>query len=141
VDAGNATGIAEFIAERFLCQRPPLGAGNERQIPARPRRQSLGEYRQDRQRYRRIRFLRLEAGHAGAGTLSPRPRSIAAAQPGVEQHTKPYPLPRTERPTLLIGRNIVLVLGLEAFAPRARRGFDASRRILFDVSCLMRPTE
>src|SRR5262249_30355133 len=69
VDAGRATGIAEFIAERFLRERPPLGSSNESQVAAWSCRQSLGEHWQDRQSYRRVRLLSLEASHTVADML------------------------------------------------------------------------
>src|SRR6516165_4608372 len=136
-----ARSVAEFVAERFLRQRPPLGPGDERQIAARSRRKSLLEHWQYWQSYWRIRFLSLTASHAIAHMLSPKTGGIAPTQASVEQHIKPNPLSCTNRPMLLIMENIILIPCLEAFAPRPRRSFDAGLRIVLDVSRLMRPTE
>jgi hypothetical protein len=73
--------------------------------------------------------------------LAAKPHGIAAAQAGIEQYVEPYPQAATDRPTLLIGGNIILGPRLETFGLGAGRGINASRRVVLDVLRLVRPTE
>ena len=56
-----------------------------------------------------------------ANMLATEPHRIATAQAGVEHHVQPYPLPRADRPALLVCGDVVLSPRAETVALWALR--------------------
>src|SRR5262245_42806326 len=71
--------------------------------------------------------------------LTAKSNSIAATQSGVEQHGEPHALPCAERPSCLIGCDVVLGPNRESFAGIQPRISDCRSRVCFHKASVRRP--
>jgi hypothetical protein len=98
------------VAEGFLGERLALVTNDESQFANRASLQRGFQHRQDRNDSRDLglALFRLDAPDAIPNVLASVAHRIAPAQPAIQQHVEPDPFLGPERPTLVIGGNVIL---------------------------------
>src|SRR5215471_3171642 len=141
--ASGTASITKRITETLFGQRLATFADDEGEVTAWT---SVECFRQDRQhrhdgRNREPAFFGLDPTNAVVNVLAAVPHGIASTKAAIEQHIEPHPLARSNRPSPLIHRDVLLSPRDEAVALPARRVFNSSGRIVLDVLGRESPSE
>src|SRR5262249_11253220 len=141
--ASGTASITKRITETLFGQRLATFADDEGEVNAWT---SVECFRQDRQhrhdgRNREPAFFSLDPADAVVNVLAAVPDGIASTKAAIEQHIEPHPLARSNRPALLIHRNVFFGPWDKAVALLARRISNSGGGIVLDQLRLDSPPE